>query len=109
MHRDPQTYKTVLARPGRLALLILNVIGAIVSVAVASYSCAIPQETGLHSETAEPFVWSLGALPIFAVFSVMNVTWGALIFVRRQWRGGSLWLLAALIWSVAVGIDFAHH
>ena len=90
-------YKTVLARPGRLALLILNLIGAIVYVALASRSWAIPQEVGLDSETGEPFVWALSVLPIFAVFSVMNVTWGAFILARRQWRGGSLWLLAALI------------
>jgi hypothetical protein len=62
-----------------------------------------------HSETAEPFILALGVLPIFAVFSVLNVTWGAFILARPQWRGGRLWLLAALIWSVAVGIDFAHH
>jgi hypothetical protein len=103
------TLRTLSARPGSLALLVSNVIGAIAYVLLASVSWAIPQEAGLHSETAEPVVWGLTALPIFAVFSLINLTWGALILARRQWRSGSWWLVAALIWLVAVAIDFAHH
>jgi hypothetical protein len=48
-------------------------------------------------------------VPIFTIFFVVDVVWGGLILVRRQWRSGYLWLLAALIWLVAAVIDFAHH
>jgi hypothetical protein len=91
------------------ALIALNLVGAIVYVCLASRSWAIPQERGLHSETGEPFVWALSVMPIFAIFFVVNVGWGAFIVVRRQWRRGYLWLLTVLIWLVAAAIDFAHH
>ncbi len=103
------TFRTLLPRPGSLALLALNVIGAIGYVALAALSWAIPQEAEVRSRTGEPFIWGLGALPVFVIFSLINLTWGAFIVARRQWRGGSLCLLAALIWSVAVVTDFAHH
>jgi hypothetical protein len=40
---------------------------------------------------------------------VLDLAWGAVILARRQWQGGSSWLLAALVWIAAVLIDFAHH
>jgi hypothetical protein len=70
---------------------------------------AIPQERGLHSQTAEPFIWFMFVMPIFTIFFVVNVVWGGFILVRRQWRSGYLWLLTAVIWLVAAVIDFAHH
>jgi len=47
--------------------------------------------------------------PVFTIFFVVDVFWGALILVSQQWRRGYLWLLTALIWLVAAVIDFAHH
>jgi hypothetical protein len=103
------TFRILLARPGSLALLVLNAIGAVVYVVLASDSWAIPQEAGLHSRTGEPFIRALSVLRVFGVFSLINLTWGMRILACRQWQGGSLWLLAALIWWVAVVTDFAHH
>jgi hypothetical protein len=88
-----------------LALLAVNVIGAIAYVAAASNGWRIPQEP----ITGEPFVWFISILPIVAIFSVLDLAWGAVILARRQWQGGSSWLLAALVWIAAVLIDFAHH
>lgn len=96
-------------RPRDYALFASNLIGAVVYVYRASLSWAIPQESGLHSQTGEPFVWAFAVIPIVAVFFVADVAWGTLIVVRRPWRGGYLWLLTVLIWLVAVAIDFAHH
>ena len=103
------TYKSFPGRPRDYVLVAFNLIGAIVYVRLASLSWAIPQEKGLHSQTAEPFIWAFGAIPIFTIFFVVNVVWGGLILVRRHWRSGYLWLLTALIWLVAVVIDFAYH
>jgi hypothetical protein len=103
------TCKSHRGRPTDYALLALNLVGAIVYVCLASRAWAIPRERGLHSETAEPFIWFLSVAPIVAIFFVVNVIWGALILVRRQWPRGYLWLLTALIWLVAAVIDFAHH
>lgn len=92
-----------------IALLIANVAGAIVYIVVASHSWAIPQEHGLNATTGEPFVWALYVLPIWALFSSLDLIWGAIIAVRRQWRNGRLWLIATCIWLVAAVFDFAHH
>jgi hypothetical protein len=93
------------------ALLGFNVIGAIVYLVAASPSWAIPQErdAGIYSTTGEPFVWFLGILPVVAIFSIVNLAWGAGVLTRRQWQGGRLWLLTAAVWLGAVVIDFAHH
>jgi hypothetical protein len=90
-------------------MLVANAIGACVYVYRASPSWAIPQERGLVPTTGEPFVWFIGVMPVVAVFFVLNLIWGALILARRQWGSGRFWLLAALIWLVAVSIDFIHH
>jgi hypothetical protein len=77
----------------------------------ASFAWAIPQEreAGVHSITGEPFVWFAAIFPIVAFFGVLNLVWGAIILARRQWQGGRLWLLAALVWLGATIFDFAHH
>jgi len=103
------TGKSFPGRPRDYALIALNLIGAIVYVRLASHTWAIPQERGLHSQTAEPFIWFMFVMPIFTIFFVVDVIWGVLILVYRQWRSGYLWLLTALIWLVAAVIDFAQH
>ena len=72
-----------------LALLVVNVIGAIAYVAAASNGWRIPQEQGVVPITGEPFVWFNSILPIVAIFSVLDLAWGAVILARRQWRGGN--------------------
>jgi hypothetical protein len=111
VHRGLLTYQTVLAQPGRIALTALNAIGATIYVARASNAWAISQEraAGIYSVTGEPFVWFLAIGPIVAIFIVVNLGWGALILARRHWASGRLWLMAAMIWLVAIWIDFAHH
>jgi isoprenylcysteine carboxyl methyltransferase (ICMT) family protein YpbQ len=108
-HSEQLNRRNLGAQRWGVVLLVLNFIGAIVYVRLASLSWAIPQERGLHSQTGEPFVWASAVIPIFTIFFVVNVVWGGLILVRRQWRSGYLWLLTALIWLVAIVIDFAHH
>jgi hypothetical protein len=103
------TYKSFLERSRGYVLLTLNLAGAVDYECLASRSWAIPQERGLHSETGEPFVWAFSVMPVFTIFFVVDVFWGALILVSQQWRRGYLWLLTALIWLVAAVIDFAHH
>jgi hypothetical protein len=109
MHSEQLNRRNLAAQPWSVVLLVLNFIGATVYVCLASHAWAIPREKGLHSETAEPFIWFLFVAPIFTTFFVVNVIWGALILVRQQWRSGYLWLLTALIWLAAAVIDFAHH
>jgi hypothetical protein len=99
-----------MAQPIPLALLLVNVIGAIAYLARASSAWAIPQEreAGIHSITGEPFVWCVAIFPIIVFFFLLNFVWGAVI-VRRQWQAVGFWLLTALVWLGAVAIDFAHH
>lgn len=82
------TSETFLMQRVNLVLLAFNAIGAVVYVVRASPSWAIPQEHGMVPITGEPFVWAAGILPILTIFSLLNLTWGALILVYRQWRSG---------------------
>ena len=91
------------------ALLTLNVFGAIIYVLAASRSWAIPQEHGAVPVSGEPFVWALFVIPIYAVFGLVNVSWGAYILSKRRWRSGYFWLMAAALWLIAIVVDFAHH
>jgi hypothetical protein len=91
-------------------LFILNLIGTIVYVKAASLSWVIPQEcaAGINVTTGEPFVWA-SAVPIFAVFALVNILWGASICIKKRWRSGYVWIATALAWFIALWIDFAHH
>jgi hypothetical protein len=92
-----------------VVLLVFNFIGAIFYVYAASHGWVLPQERALQSVTGEPYVWALYVFPICVVFFVLNLTWGAFILARKQWRTGVFWLSTIPIWLVAVVIDFIHH
>jgi len=92
-----------------IALLLANVAGAIIYVVVASRSWAVPQERGLNAATGEPFIWALYVVPIWALFSSLDLVWGTIIAIRRQWRSGRFWLIATGVWLVAAVFDFTHH
>ena len=94
---------------GSLILVVLNVIGAVVYLFRASHGWVIPEERGLNSTTAEPFIWFAAIFPVVAIFFVLDLAWGAVIIARRNWRSGCFCLLAASCWLAAVWIDFAHH
>lgn len=99
---------TLIGRPTNWPLLLANIIGAILYVVRASQSWAIPAERGINSISGEPFIWALFALPILAVFAVIDLVWGIIVF-RNQKNGARFLLIAGLIWIVAIVVDFAHH
>ena len=92
-----------------LVLLTVNILGAIIYVLAASHGWVIPQEHGAVPVSGEPFVWALFVIPIYAVFGLVNVSWGAYILSKRRWRSGYFWLMAAAVWLIAICVDFAHH
>lgn len=94
-----------------LVLLAINLLGSIGYLIAVSASWAIPieRESGIHSITGEPLVWAASGLPILALFLLVNLSWAAFILVKRRWHEGRSWLIAPLIWIVALCIDFAHH
>jgi hypothetical protein len=103
------TFKTLLAQPVSLALLVLNAIGAVIYVVTASPSWATQQEHGVVPITGEPFVSFAGVFPIIAGFLLLNLAWGTLILGCRRWSSGRYWLSTIPLWLVAVLVDFAHH
>jgi hypothetical protein len=105
----PLTYKPLWSKRLGVVMLTVNALGAVVYVFLASHGWSIPQERGLHATTGEPFVWALYVWPILFVFLLVNLAWGVIILLGRHWSGGRLWLLTAVLWSIAVAIDFAHH
>lgn len=88
-------------------LLVLNFVGAVVYVWAAAHGWVRPEEREFVS--GEPLIWGAFVLPVCVVFFVLNLTWGAFILVRKQWRIGIFWLVLIPVWLVAVAIDFAHH
>jgi len=88
------------------AVLLANVAGAILYVFAASHGGW--REEGIDSVTGEPLVWFVNVVPIVGIFLLINVAW-TIILSRRQWSGGRLWLAAAVVWLIAIVIDFAHH
>ena len=94
-----------------LALFVLNVIGAVAYLRAVEPSWVIPEEraAGIHTVTGEPIVWAVGVLPFVVGFGLLNALWGSMPLRRKKWRSGYFWLATALIWLVAVWIDFAHH
>ncbi len=92
-------------------VLLANVVGAVIYVLRARNGWVIPEEeaNGIHVITSEPMIWALSILPVCVVFLLVNVIWGGTIALRRRWVQGRIWLVSALIWIVAIGIDFAHH
>jgi hypothetical protein len=90
-------------------LLVLNVAGALLYIWLSSFSWVIPAEEGLHSLTGEPFIWAMAVLPVLAIALVINLSWGVMILRRRAWSGARLWALVAVIWLLAIAIDFANH
>ena len=103
--------KSLSAQRWSVVLLVLNFIGAVIYVIAASHGWVIPQEreAGLHSVTGEPYIWAGYVFPIYAVFLILNLTWGAFILARKRWQSGIFWLLTIPIWLAAVVIDFGHH
>lgn len=98
-----------MSRKVNIAFLLANIVGIVIYLIASSYSWALPQEHVLNSTTGEPFIWALGILPIWALFLLLNLIWGAIIAARKQWRSGRLWLVTGCIWLVSVAVDFAHH
>jgi membrane protein YdbS with pleckstrin-like domain len=94
-----------------LAFLVTNIVGAVVYVMASSRGWAIPQEreAGFYSVTGEPFIWAIAVVPIWALFSLLNLIWAAIIVRRKQWRDTWLWVVTACIWLVGAAVDFAHH
>jgi hypothetical protein len=88
-------------------LLVLNFLGAIVYLWAASHGWVRPEQREFVS--GEPFIWFVFVLPVSVIFFVLNLTWGAFILARKQWRIGIFWLVLVPIWLVALTIDFAHH
>ena len=101
----------VLTQRTNLALIACNVVGATLYVLAASrgWTIAAEREQGIHSVTGEPVIWFFSIIPIIIVFFALNAAWGSLILSRRQWQSRKWWLLTALIWLIAICIDFKHH
>jgi hypothetical protein len=94
-----------------VVILLANVLGVGLYLLGARHAWVIPEEkaNGIHVITGEPFVWASFVLPVWIVFLVLNLAWGSMILARRRWLDGRVWLIAFLVWMIAVIIDFTHH
>jgi hypothetical protein len=91
-------------------LFIANVTGAIVYLFAAMPSWAKPEELaqGVHPGSGDAIVWVFRTWPIFICFGLLNAIWLLCSGVRKL-RDSYLLLATAMIWLIAMWIDFAHH
>jgi hypothetical protein len=94
-----------------LILFIANVIGALTYVRAVEPSWVIPEEraAGIHTVTGEPIVWAGAILPFIIGFGLLDAFWGVCLLILKKRRSSYFWLAAAVIWIIAIVIDFAHH
>jgi hypothetical protein len=93
-----------------VVLLILNTAGICAYLWRVSFAWVIPEERAMGIPiTGEPFIWFAALLPIVAIFFSLNLSWGIVIPAGRQWNSGRYWLMVAMLWLIAVVVDFAHH
>ena len=95
-------------KPLDITFTVTNVVGIILYLRLAARGWRISEEHGMVPVTGEPFVWIL-AVPVFAVFLLVNIVWGGLLLYSRQSKGARWWLVIAAVWLLAIGIDFSHH
>jgi hypothetical protein len=95
-------------KPLDVTFMLANVVGIAIYLVLASRGWRIPREHGMVPVTGEPFVWVL-ALPVLGVFFVGDVVWGVMLLYRKERNGRLWWVLIAITWLVAIGVDFSHH
>jgi hypothetical protein len=85
-----------------------NVFGVVAYLKLASQGWRIAAEHGIIPVTGEPLVWAL-ALPVVAVFFLLDTIWVGLLLRHKGWKGRPRWLGTVVMWLLAVIVDFAHH
>jgi hypothetical protein len=92
-----------------IAFMAANAVGIVLYLVRVSLIWRIPQERGMVPVTGEPFVWAAGALPVLGVFLLADIVWGGLLLRDRESKRRLWWLITAVVWLVAIGIDFSRH
>ena len=90
-------------------LLLVNMAGACLYVAVASNGWRdlnLPED---YPFTGEPFVWFGAILPVVITFFLIDGLWTTFILRRRRWADARYLGYSALCWLIALAIDFTHH
>ena len=91
-----------------VGLMIGNAVGIVLYLVLASGGWRIPEEDGMVPVTGEPFVWAF-ALPVFGIFFLLNVIWGIQLLRHKERKGRFGWVVTAVVWLLAIVIDFSHH
>ena len=83
--------------------LIANALGLCAFVYFCSRVWAPASEAGLLGGPGDPFIWTLTAFPVLAVFAVLNLIWIATVATRvAGWRHAMLWLIVVASWASAM-------
>lgn len=95
-------------KPLDVTFMLANAVGIAIYLVLAFRGWRTPQEHGMVPVTGEPFVWVI-ALPVLGVFFLADVVWGVMLLRHKEWKGRLWWVLIAIAWLVAIGVDFSHH
>jgi hypothetical protein len=92
-------------------MIVANVLGMLGYLWMAHYAWAIPAEraASISTTTSEPFIWTIGVLPVWALFLVINLAWAVAIVLRRPRTGAVALALVLAMWGAAYVVDYVHH
>jgi len=103
-HRNSRMKKTT------ICAAIANAIGIASYLVAASMGWSRPEEYGTNATSGEPFIWMMGAVPVFIIFFLINAIWGFSLFRKtNESRAWKLYSLVMVAWICAVLLDFSRH
>ncbi len=93
----------------RTCWILLNAIGMVVYLYLASTLWLLPGEEGLPGGPGDAFYWLLVLVPILLAFLLFNLVVYAVIAWRRRGRhrlvAAAVWCVVALLWIGTVAVD----
>ena len=101
--------------PKVVAVIVLNVMGVIAYLALASRCWIEPELAGVPGASGGAgAVWFFSAFPILVLFLALDSLWvlsGCLMcYIKKQtWMLHPAFLIVPVNWAVAVVIDFSQH
>ena len=98
--------RAALSKRSNIMLVTVNAVAICLFMLTAVDTWPIAGEEGLNSTTAEPFIWALTTLPVLLIALIVNVLWGAMVLVRRQWSSARVWSIVVCFWFLVVVVDF---
>jgi hypothetical protein len=94
-------------------LILVNALGLIAYIFFASWLWVAPGQEGPYHDARSDLLWGLLVFPLLAVCTLVNLITSRSVlmhlFLYRDYRLFSLWLVIAIVWFGAVKCDLGRH